>query len=291
MQGFFCPSSIFFTSRQCFGTDPSVREGLWSLGSEQFVYVSGRNAIFFSEHLDEADDRAQVFMPTTDKARTIRALTASPNKRWVALAEDGPRPTILVYYDLGVPLRRFKPIQPPGAAGAQTGATPDSLTERPSIPGLFGAGRTFVALALSRDLTADSRYLAAVLHPDSRLLLWQLDVSKNAVKLLAEDALPDLRTVPVAAATPSTSASLAASVGGAGAGAGSAVAGGASGSPQGSIVQVQFSPQDASQLSVLGPRFFRFYQWREGALKAKEPLAKVTGREGQGFGKVARRAV
>lgn len=212
-----------------------MRDGICSITPEQTLYAAGRSAVVHSAAPDDTE-RSQIFLSGSERGRFIRALAMSPNKRCVAIAEEGlARPQLVVYPEFTDPIhKKFKQLAMPPVGGSDATIS-----------------KTYIALAFSRDTAPDYRYLAALSGaPDYMLHVWALDCAKMTNKLVGTP----VRTIPPPAAA----------------------AGVAAGMPQGHQVQVLFSPNDPSALSMSGPSYFRLFSVREaqGLKGQKEPFSQ-----------------
>lgn len=78
--------------RHVFGYKSDVSNSIWYLDEQTIVYPSGSNCILYN-----IDQRTQQFIPGTEKSTGMSAFAVSPNRRFVAIAEKGEKPTISVY--------------------------------------------------------------------------------------------------------------------------------------------------------------------------------------------------
>ncbi|XP_055956153.1 cilia- and flagella-associated protein 57 [Patella vulgata] len=131
--------------RHIFGVKPGVNGTICYHDEQTIVYPAGSNCILYN-----IDQKTQRFIPGTDKSDGMTCLAVSPNRRYVAIAEKGEKPTITVY-DLHS-LRKKKVLSCPDIVSAE-----------------------YVSLAFS----PDSKYLVAQGgKPDWTLLYWTWEKSK-----------------------------------------------------------------------------------------------------------------
>lgn len=132
-------------AKHIFGLKPGIAENICYHDEQTIVYPAGANCILYN-----IDQKAQKFINGSDKSDGITAITVSPNRRYVAIAEKGEKPTITIY-DLHS-LRKKKVLS---SVDVQTGE--------------------YVSLAFS----PDSKYLVAQgSRPDWTLLYWTWEKSK-----------------------------------------------------------------------------------------------------------------
>lgn len=132
-------------ARHIFGLKPGVTGNICYHDEQTIVYPSGANCILYN-----TDQKVQKFIPGTDKSEGMTALAVSPNRRYVAIAEKGEKPTITIY-DLHS-LRKKKVLTSPDVQSGE-----------------------YVSLAFS----PDSKYLVAQGgKPDWTLLYWTWEKSK-----------------------------------------------------------------------------------------------------------------
>lgn len=132
-------------ARHVFGLKPGVSGNICYHDEQTIVYPVGANCILYN-----IDQKVQKFIPGSEKSEGMTAITVSPNRRYVAIAEKGEKPTITIY-DLHS-LRKKKVL-----------SSPDVPTGE------------YVSLAFS----PDSKYLVAQGgKPDWTLLYWTWEKSK-----------------------------------------------------------------------------------------------------------------
>lgn len=78
--------------RHVFGLKSDVSNNVWYLDEQTIVYPSGSNCILYN-----IDQRTQKFIPCSENSHGMTALAVSPNKRYVAIAEKGEKPSITIY--------------------------------------------------------------------------------------------------------------------------------------------------------------------------------------------------
>ncbi|ESO94501.1 hypothetical protein LOTGIDRAFT_118162 [Lottia gigantea] len=132
-------------SRHIFGVKPTVNSNICYHDEQTIVYPAGANCILYN-----IDQKTQKFIPGTDKSDGMTCLAVSPNRRYIAIAEKGEKPTITIY-DLHS-LRKKKVLSSPDIQSGE-----------------------YVSLAFS----PDSKYLVAQGgKPDWTLLYWTWEKSK-----------------------------------------------------------------------------------------------------------------
>ncbi|XP_025110126.1 cilia- and flagella-associated protein 57-like [Pomacea canaliculata] len=132
-------------AKYIFGLKPGVSGNICYHDEQTIVYPAGSNCILYN-----IDQKAQKFIPGSEKSDGMTALAVSPNRRYVAIAEKGEKPIITVY-DLHS-LRKRK------------------VLSSPEVP----TGE-YISLAFS----PDSKYLIAQGgQPDWTLLYWTWEKSK-----------------------------------------------------------------------------------------------------------------
>lgn len=132
-------------ARHIFGLKSGVNGNICYHDEQTIVYPSGANCILYN-----IDQKTQKFIPGTDKSEGMTAIAVSPNRRYVAIAEKGEKPTITIY-DL------------------------HSLRKRKVLSSQDVQSAEFVSLAFS----PDSKYLVAQGgKPDYTLLYWTWEKSK-----------------------------------------------------------------------------------------------------------------
>lgn len=133
-------------ARHIFGLKQGVSGNICYHDEQTIVYPAGANCILFN-----IDQKSQKFIAGTPGSEGMTALTVSPNRRYVAIAEKGEKPVITIY-DLHS-LRKRKVL---------------SSSE-------FVKSNEYVSLAFS----PDSKYLVAQSgKPDYTLLYWTWEKSK-----------------------------------------------------------------------------------------------------------------
>ncbi|KAK7495825.1 hypothetical protein BaRGS_00012815 [Batillaria attramentaria] len=132
-------------ARHIFGLKPGISGNIYYHDEQTIVYPAGANCILYN-----IDQKSQKFIPGSEKSDGMTAIAVSPNRRYVAIAEKGEKPTITIY-DLHS-LRKKKVL-----------SSPDVPTGE------------YVSLAFS----PDSKYLVAQGgKPDWTLLYWTWEKSK-----------------------------------------------------------------------------------------------------------------
>ena len=87
--------------RHIFGLKADVKDNIWFVDENLIVYPVGHNAVVYN-----CETRLQKFMHGTEGTEGITALTLSPSKRFVAVAEKADQGIVNVF-DLHT-LRRRK---------------------------------------------------------------------------------------------------------------------------------------------------------------------------------------
>ena len=132
-------------ARHIFGLRAGVTGNIAYHDEQTIVYPSGANCILYN-----IDQKAQKFIPGSEKSEGMTAMAVSPNRRYVAIAEKGDKATITIY-DLHS-LRKRKILSSPEVQSTE-----------------------YVSLAFS----PDSKYLVAQGgRPDWTLLYWTWEKSK-----------------------------------------------------------------------------------------------------------------
>ncbi|KAK7099818.1 cilia- and flagella-associated protein 57-like [Littorina saxatilis] len=132
-------------ARHIFGLKPGITGNICYHDEQTIVYPAGANCILYN-----IDQKAQKFIPGSEKSDGMTAIAVSPNRRYVAIAEKGEKPTITIY-DLHS-LRKKKVLSSPDVSTGE-----------------------YVSLAFS----PDSKYLVAQGgKPDWMLLYWTWEKSK-----------------------------------------------------------------------------------------------------------------
>ena len=132
--------------RHIFGLNSSVNSNIAYHDEQTIVYPSGANCILYN-----IDQKAQKFIPGSDKNEGITAMAVSTNRRYIAIAEKLPEKATITVYDL------------------------HTLRKRKILTYAEVTSREYVSLAFS----PDSKYLAAQSgDPDYTLLYWTWEKSK-----------------------------------------------------------------------------------------------------------------
>eukprot|EP00795_Rhopilema_esculentum_P004667 gene4667-20951_t len=138
-------SMVTALPRHVFGLRGDVANNVCYLDEQTIVYPSGSNCVLFN-----IDQKTQRFIPASDKGGSMTAMAVSPNRRYVALAEKGEKPSIAIY-DL------------------------HSLRKRKVLSWAETQTQEYVALAFS----PDSKYLVSQgSRPDWTLLYWAWEKGK-----------------------------------------------------------------------------------------------------------------
>lgn len=132
-------------ARHIFGLKSGVTGNICYHDEQTIVYPAGSNCILYN-----TEQKTQKFIQGTDKSDGMTALAVSPNRRYVAIAEKGEKPTITIH-DL------------------------HSLRKRKVLSSTDVQSGEYVSLAFS----PDSKYLVAQGgKPDYTLLYWTWEKSK-----------------------------------------------------------------------------------------------------------------
>ncbi|XP_013398082.1 cilia- and flagella-associated protein 57 [Lingula anatina] len=132
-------------ARHIFGLKTGVTGNVAYQDEQTIIYPSGSNCVLYN-----IDQKAQKFIPGSEKSTGMTAMAVSPNRKYVAIAEKGEKATITIY-DLHSQRRR-KVLSSPEVQSGE-----------------------YVSLAFS----PDSKYLVAQGgKPDWTLLYWTWDKSK-----------------------------------------------------------------------------------------------------------------
>jgi hypothetical protein len=78
--------------RHLFGVKGDVRDPICYVDEQTVLYPAGHNTVIFN-----LEQRAQRFLPGTEKTEEITAITVSPNKKFVAVAEKSEKGMITVF--------------------------------------------------------------------------------------------------------------------------------------------------------------------------------------------------
>lgn len=80
------------SAKHIFGLKSKVANNICYHDEQTIVYPSGSNCILYN-----IDQKSQKFIPGSDKGEGMTVLAVSPNRRYVAIAEKGEKPTITIY--------------------------------------------------------------------------------------------------------------------------------------------------------------------------------------------------
>ena len=143
-------------ARHIFGLKSGVLGNICYHDEQTIVYPSGANCILYN-----IDQKSQKFITGTPGSEGMTALTVSPNRRYVAIAEKAEKPIITIY-DL------------------------HSLRKRKVLSSTDVKASEYVSLAFS----PDSKYLVAQGgKPDYTLLYWTWE--KNKVMAVQKTSNPN----------------------------------------------------------------------------------------------------
>jgi WD40 repeat protein len=78
--------------KHVFGLKPTVNSGLNFLDDQTVIYPAGSNLVFYNH-----ENKSQRFIHLSDKSDAMSATAISPNKRWLAVAETGKKPQIVIH--------------------------------------------------------------------------------------------------------------------------------------------------------------------------------------------------
>lgn len=93
-------------AKYIFGLKPGVSGNICYHDEQTIVYPAGSNCILYN-----IDQKAQKFIPGSEKSDGMTALAVSPNRRYVAIAEKGEKPIITVYDLHSLRKRKVKKLQ------------------------------------------------------------------------------------------------------------------------------------------------------------------------------------
>lgn len=144
-----------------FGVRPDVTGNVNYLDEQTILFPSGNQFVRFN-----IDQKQQKFIPGSEKFSGMTALALSPNRRYVAIAEQGEKPQVTVWDLVHDQSKKRKTL---------------------TIPEM--TAQSFVSLAFS----PDSKYLIGQsTHPDWLLVYWGWEKGKimASIKTSAQAALP-----------------------------------------------------------------------------------------------------
>ncbi len=78
--------------KHVFGLKPDVNGGVGFLDDQTVIYPTGSNLVFYNH-----ENKSQRFIHLSDKADAMTAIAVSANKRWLAVAESGKKPQIVIH--------------------------------------------------------------------------------------------------------------------------------------------------------------------------------------------------
>uniref|UniRef100_H2ZKC8 Cilia- and flagella-associated protein 57 n=1 Tax=Ciona savignyi TaxID=51511 RepID=H2ZKC8_CIOSA len=134
-------------SHHMFGLRPNISGNIGYLEEQTIVFPSGNQVVRFN-----IDQKQQRFIPGSDKSQGMTAIALSPNRRYVAIAEKGEKPTVTIYDMLHDQSKKRKTLSAPELQTSE-----------------------FVSLAFS----PDSKYLIAQgSRPEWMLVYWAWEKSK-----------------------------------------------------------------------------------------------------------------
>ncbi|XP_014667325.1 PREDICTED: cilia- and flagella-associated protein 57-like isoform X2 [Priapulus caudatus] len=151
-------------AKYIFGVKSSVVNNIAFHDEQTLVYPAGSYVVLFN-----VDQKQQKFILGSEKGQGITAQVVSPNRRLLAIAEKGERPTITIY-DL------------------------ITLRKRKILNCLDVQGQECVSLAFSHD----SKFLIAQCnHPDWTLVLWQWEKARvlGSIKTSKSDSMSPVHQV------------------------------------------------------------------------------------------------
>ncbi|XP_076813301.1 cilia- and flagella-associated protein 57-like [Clavelina lepadiformis] len=140
-------STAIAQSHHIFGFRPNISGNINYMDEQTIVFPSGNQVVRFN-----IDQKQQKFIPGSDKCNGMTAIALSPNRRYIAVAEKGEKPSVTVYDLLHDQSKKRKTL-----------SAPELQTHE------------FVSLAFS----PDSKYLIAQGgRPDWILVYWAWEKSK-----------------------------------------------------------------------------------------------------------------
>ncbi|KAG5508860.1 hypothetical protein JKF63_05363 [Porcisia hertigi] len=145
--------------RMVFGVCEDVKDGVHYLDEDYIVWIAGQSLVLF-----DTQQGTQELVPCTPGCEKVTAMALAPSRRFLAVAESGKTPLVVIYI--------FDPTVSP-------------RLKRRSVLHLPGLGaKVFISLSFSQD----SHYLAALGgFPEWQLVYW--DVEKH--KMLAHKGALD----------------------------------------------------------------------------------------------------
>ncbi|KAI8901791.1 hypothetical protein BC833DRAFT_76653 [Globomyces pollinis-pini] len=78
--------------RHVFGLKASTTGNLFFLDEQTVIYPAGANVIFYNH-----DTKTQRFIHLSEKAEDMTTITVSPNKKWLAIGEQGKKPQCVIH--------------------------------------------------------------------------------------------------------------------------------------------------------------------------------------------------
>jgi cilia- and flagella-associated protein 57 len=75
-----------------FGLKGDVNNNVLYLDEQSIIYPAGSNAVLYN-----TENKTQKFIPATEKSEGMTAIACSGNKRFVAIAERGDKPSCVIY--------------------------------------------------------------------------------------------------------------------------------------------------------------------------------------------------
>ena len=79
-------------ARHIFGINPTITGNVFYHDEQTIVYAVGAQCVLYN-----IDQKEQRFISGSEKSDGITAIAVSPNRRYVAIAEKGEKPTVTVY--------------------------------------------------------------------------------------------------------------------------------------------------------------------------------------------------
>ncbi|KAJ3329215.1 Cilia- and flagella-associated protein 57, partial [Blyttiomyces sp. JEL0837] len=229
------------------------RDNVYYVDESTIIYPAGCNVV-----VTDIDQRSQKFVPCSDKAEAISALTVSSDRHLFAVAEKSSKPAIMIY-DLHS-FRKRRTLSPTSEGS--------------------GLAKEFTCLAFS----SDARYLVAQLSAPEWILHYY---AWEKGKLLATMNLQSMVSGPLSSVNPTlryghgsgTPGGMVTGYSNAGSNihgvGGNGINGGANahgGHINGGIEQIGICPTDGCQVSVIGGNYFRIYRYAEGGMKLSSEI-------------------
>ncbi|KAI9351164.1 WD repeat-containing protein 65-like protein [Zopfochytrium polystomum] len=223
----YFPEKLSGVRSHVFGlTVTATPENIFYVDESTIIFPAGCNVV-----VADVDQGSQKFIPATEKAEAISALTVSPDRHIFAVAERAARPSLVIY-----DLHSFR-----------------KRRTLPPCPESQGVAKEFTSMAFS----ADGRYLAAQLGSPELILHYY---SWEKGRLLATFNFSSIATAlsgpAMQSSVPPPSQSVV-----------NKSIGPAAVAASGDILQIAICPNDSCQISVLADTSFRVFRYSEGFIK------------------------